>query len=337
MNDNKIREVLNKEIKVPYNFSKTIETSLYKKDNSKFKISKVKKIAIISLLVLIFAGVTFATIYSKFDLNIFGDSNLGINKAIKNNYIYNINSNFIYSNNVGIKIKSVIMDNSTLNILFEYELKGKFFDVNNIYISDLLIKDEKGNIIYSSDNSQSMVAKNIDFYRINKISKTNVEQGLILTCNNNFPLSEQLYISFSKIEISNSLFKKALNVNFNTEIKLPVEFSNRKIVNFSQSTKNEEFNVIKSELSSTSLYVEIETELLNSYEIKYITLKDNVILLDQNNNKYYIGRNLELEEKNGKNIYKFYFENITKYDNINELFIEYNLQNKSSRIKLIKQ
>lgn len=340
LNDKRIENIIKREIDIPESFINVIENFGNKekvKIKSTKKINKLNwKVAVLIIAIALPLSMPIIANTSKFLRNTFANDNLGVQKAVENNYIKNINMEYIKSNGLNLKAESIIMDNSNLNILLNYAFDNPISDIDNIFISDLNIKDENNNIIYTNNNEKEFLTKTVDWYRVESIDNTNAKQSLVFLSNNKFPKSKKLYISFSKVEISTRLFKKGISGSWSFEIELPEEFYNRSDIILSQKSESKNFKVLKAELSSTLLYIEVETPILDTYDRKYLALKENVILKDESGNKYEVGRNLETEDSSGKTILKFSFENITKYDSINKLYIEFKNNDQYEEIVLEK-
>ena len=104
------------------------------------KVIEIKNNKSVKLLILfitigvISSGVVFAKNISEFINNIFFGGSKSFESAIDNNYITTAISDYVYSNNIGIKIENLIMDDAYVGIQFkvensnDYNLSGLSFE-----------------------------------------------------------------------------------------------------------------------------------------------------------------------------------------------------------------
>lgn len=338
LDDRTIRNIMKKDVEISKSFYDVIDKfkNEEKGNKKKWVINLKFKVAVLIIAILLPISLPVIANTSNFLKNKFANDNLGVQKAIENNYIKNIDMEYVKSSGINIRAESIIMDNSNLNILLDYSFDNTMPDINNIFISDLNVEDENSNKIYTINNEKEFLAKTVDWYRVESLDKNNAKQSLIFLSNNKFPNSKKLYVSFSKIEISSNLQKKVVYGKWNFIIDLPEEFYNRTNIIFTQKCENEIFKILKTELSSTSLYLEVETSMLDNYDRKYLALKENINLKDELGNNYEVGRTFEIDNSLGKTILKFSFENITKYDKFEKLILSFKYDDKIEYIILEK-
>ena len=166
----------NQTVEVPYNFENAIQTAFTSKHNKKFlsftahkqnlleKFKNFRKtvqrqsmriLQSATVLICIF-GITYfvhATSFLDYLMNVFNLSdinfdNKGIEDAIENGELQNINMDYIKQNGVGIKISYVLMNDLSLYIVFDIETDFSLYekDVNNITFGDITIKNENEEI-----------------------------------------------------------------------------------------------------------------------------------------------------------------------------------------------
>ena len=172
----------------------------------------------------------------------------GLNTALNNNYIQNVDMRYSKSNGINVKVNSISMDNSNIYILFEFVFNKKMTNnFDDLLIKDLIITDENNNIILCDDNQTIQ-----KFYKENNINnkskpytskysnqileKTNtkVKYLYILNSNKEYPKSKQLNINFKTIYfIENNIKVSNLNElrnkkgNWNIKLNLSESFYNR--------------------------------------------------------------------------------------------------------------
>ena len=230
-----------------YRIRKNVKKGLEKK-NIKYKIS------LILLVVMMISGITFATIYIK---NVFGENTRqGTNTAIQNGYIDNVNTEYIESSKTKISVEYILMDDASLNLLFN--INSKEFQCNantRVKFKDMIITDEQKNIIFCDAGNYTGYEKycktNNMEYDILMSNVHGIGYGLNITeygddsCKLSYtinsesnPKSKKLYIHFSEIEIVNSSYGnnlenesiKTTNLigEWNIKINVPKEFYERK-------------------------------------------------------------------------------------------------------------
>lgn len=114
----------------------------------------IKKIILIILSLGIMAtSVVFAKDIVKFFKSIFTNTTPGINSAIENGEVHNIDMDFVYSNDIGIKINSIVEDENVIDIAFVFDCPEKE-GITNIVLKDFeVLNGEEVIADYVDDNS----------------------------------------------------------------------------------------------------------------------------------------------------------------------------------------
>lgn len=243
---------------------------------------------IILLLIMITGGV-FAKDIINFVKNMFVDTSKGVNEAIENGYIENIDMDYISSNGTEVKVDTILMDDYNLNILFDIkiqELDEQFF-IKVINIPNLIITDENDNIIVAKFDSKDRY-ENFCIERGLEINYRNIAYGdgsekaaiteqqgnsfkySYETHSNEFPKSKKLYISFDRIILMNQLIgeigsddvkRKSITGNWNISVELPEEFYNRKTLVYTMKDCNKaDLELIRATVSQTQTKIAIRTK-----------------------------------------------------------------------------
>lgn len=192
--------------------------------------NKVLRIFIVVLCSgIILSGVVFAkeikTFVNNLIQNIFGTYNDGISTAIENDYISEIDMNYIEFNGVKIKLDSVFLDDYNLGIIYNLANTDnqylKNLDISYIGFKNLLIMDENNNILqaeYEDNNVFLEYCKqnNLDTGKFGTgfsngetikkiIQKSNNSSFLVsdLITSEKFPNSKKIYISFDAVYFMN--------------------------------------------------------------------------------------------------------------------------------------
>ena len=328
---------------IPLSTQNTIDNTIdniFAKKNAKHKSSfnfLLKKVAI---LVISLTAITASTVFAKdiisFFASIFTNSNDGIDTAVENGYVQNVDLDFIEDNDLGIKVDYVLMDDHNLNISFVYKYLKDSIHITGLNYMDITIMDEKNNVLYkssknnqntnttSSTNSTAQLLNNQQF-----IDTYTIRTSLSLT-SINFPKSEMLYISINNVSLKSENEILDINGNWNFSINLDDKFIYRTSYKYNCSD-NKYINNVETLLTDASLSITLE--LNTAFDRNCIYSHNSTILKDSNNKEY--SRIRMFSELNNK-ITLIY--PITIYDNnVDELFLHIDLDSsKSIDIKLSK-
>lgn len=331
---------------IPFSTQLTIENALKNRRSEKSNyFSLLKKVAVFIACIGI---VTATTVYAKdivsFISNIFTNSNPGIDKAVENGYVQNVDMDFIVCNDVGVKVDYLLMDDHNLDISFVYKYFGEEGSIDSLIISNCSIKDENNNMLlwYSenpipSDEDIILFDANIKFNSIEKNSDNNTIRTSLLLTSENFPTSHELTISISSIKLKND--KQSINIygNWNFSISLDNKFVTRTNSEYYISNTSPYVNSVKTTLSNTSLTLELNLNVLLN-EMNFLKLTN--ITLHDNNKINYSYTNLNIKNTSLVEPYSSIITltyPISSYDNINFLFLHIQLTpEKSIDIELSK-
>lgn len=335
----------NKDEEIPLSTQKAIENAF--KDKNKEKSTTIIMLKRVAVFILCLGIVTATSVYAKdiinFITSIFTNSNPGIDKAVDNGYVQNVDMDFITYNDVGVKADYILMDDKNLNISFVY----KYFDENitfdSLTFSNLTITDEQDNYLCVSLEKDSDI-KDLDVLgdsirSVNEpelIDATSVRESLLVS-SKGFPNSQVLYIKISRMTLVINNEIKYIDGNWNFSINLNDYFVKRESNEY-HATSSPYIDCINASLTNTSLDLEIllNTQLDNSIVLK----RSNIVLTDENGTTYKYtkvssGNNIEPSKEYISIITLSY--PITTYDNINKLFLHINLDlEKSLDIELSK-
>lgn len=335
-----------KDENIPLSTQNTIKNALkntHKQKNISF--TMLKRIAI---FIISFGIIITTTVYAKDIINfltsIFTNSNSGIDTAVENGYVQNVDMDFIECNDVGVKIDYILMDDHNLDISFVYKYYDETSSFNSLTFSNLTIKDEQDNILcLMSENSS-------DLTKINKIIGTSIKsvaepifidantikESLLITAEN-FPISKTLYIDISEMVLKAENNTINIKGNWNFCINLENNFVSR-ISNEYNYTASPYIDNMYISLTNTSLNLELQLNTLLDTSI--VLTRDNIILSDESGSTYKYtqvsaGNNID-PSKDYTSIISLSYP-ITTYDNIKKLFLHIDLDsNKSIDIVLTK-
>lgn len=274
--ENKLRTVCTEDIYIPQKFTYAIKSGLYE-NNRKWRFIEMKK-TIASILCIVFMG-TGIVLASNSLWNHW--NNKGVKTALEYGYVQNIEMDYNIQNDLGIKLDSIIIDNSNIGIVFNYKIPSNFKNIDNIAIKDIVIKDEKNNIIFEDGNEKSLSTGYAEeFASENSI----VKQAILLNnLNHTYPKSNNIYISFSTVNIfRNQKNIKTITGNWNFDINVTDKFINRETIEYTAG-QSKDIEVISAELTSTGLDIEMK---FNS-PLNAENLGKNIKIQDNDENEYF--------------------------------------------------
>lgn len=274
--ENKLRTVCTEDIYIPQKFTYAIKSGLYE-NNRKWRFIEMKKI-IASILCIVFMG-TGIVLASNSLWNHW--NNKGVKTALEYGYVQNVEMDYNIQNDLGIKLDSIIIDNSNIGIVFNYKIPSNLKSIDNIAIKDIVIKDEKNNIIFEDGNEKSLSTGYAEeFASENSI----VKQAILLNnLNHTYPKSNNIYISFSTVNIfRNQKNIKTITGNWNFDINVTDKFINRETIEYTAG-QSKDIEVISAELTSTGLDIEMK---FNS-PLNAENLGKNIKIQDNDENEYF--------------------------------------------------
>lgn len=274
--EDKLKDICTKDIYIPQKFTHAIKSGLYK-NNKKWRVIEMKK-AIVSILCIVFigTGIVFAS-------NLLGDlwKDNGIKTALEYGYIQNIEMDYNVQNDLGIKLDSIIIDDSNIGIVFNYKASLNLKNIDNIVLTDIVIKDENNNIIFEDGNKNCLsTAYSTECAIENDI----VKQAILLkNLNHTFPKSNNIYIAFSTVKLyKNEKCIKTISGNWNFDVNVIDKFINRESIKYI-ANQSKDIEVISAELSATGLNIEMKFySPLNAEQ-----LGRNIKIQDSNGNEYF--------------------------------------------------
>jgi len=284
--ENAIEKAFKRKIDKPDEYENVIRNALNNKQ--KLQVEKgiigFKKVACLLVVLLLATSCIFikdiSAFIGKYLLKI--NSNEGIQEAIDNGYIQEVDMQYVNSKGVNIKIKEVLMDDFNLLILFNIEISEieSIESIYNIKIDNLVITDENDNVIVlklenSSKYKEFYEQRNIETTSNNIACNNGAFYGEIVTRNDKsleykyithsekFPKSRELNISFDKIilESKNSNETTIIEGKWNFELVLPEKMYNRETIVYNATECNKDNIIVtKAQVSNTEMKIELITE-----------------------------------------------------------------------------
>lgn len=337
--DQYIQGVVTKEIYEPENYIRTIQNSLDTNDRH-HKYFNLYKVAIIVICLLCTSGIAYATYnYVKNNFN----RRKGIETAINNGYIMNVDGEPVTSNDVSLKINQILLDDYNLDISFNLEFKNMEIpdDVQAVEFENILIADDNNNILYhlgSRDIFDKFVRSNnlnveyrkysdnyINSNSSNKSNCTNSNNyNLVynISVNNKaFPKSNSLHIYIENVVLRMKNNNSVINTNWNLTSSLSSSFQNRDIVNYTYVSNEDNDDIVSVTATTYTTGTNLKIEMKMPTDKKTLDKLKELIRNSKNsydiqNTEYYDGDYITENEK-------FIFtENERIYNSFSDIYIE---------------
>ena len=325
----------NKATQLPLSTQSTIENAL---NSTKSKEENTTKNAILLKRVAVFVVslgvITATTVYAKDIVNfiskIFTNSNSGIDKAVDNGYVQNVDMDFIKCGDIGVKVDYLLMDDKNLDISFVYKYYGDDVAFDSMTFGNLTIKDEEDNVLcaVSKNHSDANIFNALgttvkSSNKIEFLDNTTIRES-VLSFSNQFPASQVLHIEIVDIELMKNDNIEYIDGNWNFSIRMDDKFVTRDSYEYS-STESPYVDNITTSLTNTSLSIELKLNTL--FDEATLYRRNSIILKDENGNKYRPtktrSQNINNTEPYSSTITLTY--PISTYDNINKLYLHINL------------
>lgn len=303
--DRKLEKIFCTPINKPYSYKRCINKALYKESEKRnnFFESKISKVVLATFgFTIIITSTVFAKDVYEMAKKLFASLSIGVENAISHHYIENVETDYIESNGISLKVNNVLMDDCNLDLMFECKIKGIIDgNVNGIAIDDVSIIDEDNQPIWYLNNNyeyefQNKYIGNIkdiktDSYAtaIEKIDNSKCQFSYTLFSNKGFPKSKKLYIKISRILLNMENNNRIIEGAWNFEINLPQKFYNRSNITYKISDETKDIQLQKAILQPTGLNIRFQItidEYLDSERIKY--LFKNLRIEDEKGNIYQV-------------------------------------------------
>lgn len=292
--ENNFNETIIKNVKQKIAIS---EFLIEEKEDMKFKNMKIiKSIGIAVCMIFCITGVVFAKDIGEFIKNIFGgNASDGVQIAVDNGYIENVNSDYIDSDGIKIAVDSFLIDDYNLDINFKMKLADKYDSkiMQGATLQDLKIVDENGEIVFATmEVEQEMAIENGTIGTENFVPQfwggysmggnITAEDELIYhlvaygSDEHKIPKVKELNISFSKIFIKKDNNEKIINNtytgNWNFKLNVPKEMYDQEITLYKAIKCNDENTNIGEYgmLSNTAFKISIPESTTDKVDYKLL-------------------------------------------------------------------
>lgn len=336
--DQYIQGVVTKEIYEPENYIRTIQNSLDTNDRHR-KYFNLYKVAIIVICLLCTSGIAYATYnYVKNNFN----RRKGIETAINNGYIMNVDGEPVTSNDVSLKINQILLDDYNLDISFGLEFKNMEIpdNVQAIEFENILIADENNNILYhlgSRDIFDKFVRSNnlnVEYrkYSDNYINSNSSNKSNCTNSNNynlvynisvnnkTFPKSNSLHIYIENVVLRMENDNSVINTNWNLTSSLSSSFQNRDTVNYTYVSNEDNNDIVSVTATTYTTGTDIKLEMkVSTDKVDFKKLKELIEKAKNESNEiteYYHGFYMSNTEKD------LYDENNRIYNSFSNMYIK---------------
>lgn len=319
---------------IPLSTQNTIKHAFDKTPKNVIFSNTVRKIIYIFYALVFATGLVCAKDIANFITPLFSTTTNSINTAVENGYVQNVNMDFVYDKDIGIKINHIILDDYTLDMSLVYTYTGNDA-VSSIELMEYSMKNENDDLLYKLDEDNysfegTPLANTIR--RSNKLLKLNDNQlsESILFGSYKFPVFENIFLHIKSVRLNKETIVYG---NWDLNLKLDNKFCERNNIIY-KATNDERILNCTASLSETSLKMFLE--LKENFNKDYI-FRNPPQLVDQS------GKTCISEAWGNKNIddtsiYHLEFHISKYYENIDELNVTFYLdENKPITITLVKQ
>lgn len=262
---------------VPKETIKIIENTFKnrkKKTNNALTIIFQKVAVILIILGIISTSVVFAKDIYNFIISLFTNTTEAINTAVENNYVQELNTDYVYSNNIGIKLESLLVDDTTIDLSLIYKYDG-LEDIEDIRIDNFTLKNDNDTIIWKNTKNQTdKITEGIYIFTDNRSIKLddNTYKDSILITSTNFSNFTKIYLEISSVLFNINGEYEEQNGKWKFEIELDTEKLERNTIKYN-ILPNEYLVSGNVEMTETklkiqlNLNIEINKYLIEEYEI----------------------------------------------------------------------
>lgn len=264
---------------------------------------RIKRIAVIMLLlgVIVIGGVQANKIIQKFtNRNPVYIVN-SISNAITDGYVENLNMEYIYSDEIGLKINSFCMSYNDINIVFDFKLSDKIkLEQENLEYAYIIYNEnnevyhvEKGtntNLIKEFIKNSDVKLKNNDIephfimgqnMYITK-NDSNIIISTLMSAKDYFPKAKKLYIKVVGVGYKDTKgnYKSLSNSEWNIELNIPEKFYSEQVFKYKLKETTSKIKLERMIVSNTST---IFTAIIQNFNSEAM---NKVSIIDENGKEY---------------------------------------------------
>lgn len=277
-------EELKENQEIPISTQNAINNAFKREKRNKAKVRVPQIVVYLFSIIIISTGVVFANEIVDFVKSLFINTTNSIDKAVENGYVQQINMDYIYDNNIGIKIDNIIIDDTNIDISIVYKVNDASIELIELY--EYEIRDQNNNLIYElNTNNNNELSEGSHLIKYNdsvKLDNNEFNESLLIVSNkfNNYN-KLRFKINSIRIKKNNEFYIQSGKWIFEQDIDTKV--LNRKkytyIIDFNNVFESYDINI-----TETSLKMELFFK--NNINNDLIKQKDNIILRDKSGNCY---------------------------------------------------
>ncbi len=306
-------------------------------------IKKLGRVAVIFFTIgIMTTGIVFAKDIADFIKSIFTNTTPAIETAVQNGYVQNIDMEYVYSNNIGIKVESLIIDDLSLDIAFAYKYDDN--TINSIRLENYSIMNENEEVIYDTNYSRKDKINLVNLIVRNeptiKIDNQTYNESILFKFMNDKNTFKEIFININKLKLTKKDDSiEDITGNWNFKINL-----NEKMLEneeYEYATLNKDIiQELHAKMTTTGFTIQAKSIIPINLDI--FDSAENFILENSINEKFtpYFAKNGNIDyDSNLENgMFTIYYDNISTYsDNIDELFLNLNVNGEIIKIKLTKK
>lgn len=274
--------------------------------------------------IILTTGVVFSKDIEECIKGFFTNSNEAIEKAVEEGFVQEEEMNFVYSNNIGVKLNSLILDNLNLNISFMFETELE--DIKSIRFNNFTLKDEKNRVIYRSEFKYEENIDDVPIYSSFcwkqlpvKIDEKNFVDSMLIGLRPENSEINEIFFDIKSIDITYLDGRQEnINGNWKFDVHISDEMKNFENINFEVKNENEYIESATATLSPTGMIIK-----MNLKNILKRSFQDTLYMYVLNcNGKEYTPERIERSEEYIELRYSdigIYMEEYNEF----ELYIEY--------------
>lgn len=328
--DNLMFEYFSKNNEVPESTKKVVCNAF---NNNKYTINSLKKVAIyIISAAIITSSVALADGLINTENNLFVNTTDAIKVAVENGYVQSVDMDYVYDNNIGIKVNNLVLDDKTADVSFEYKCDRNY---SSVILDDCILKTD--NFVISENIEEAYECMPIKgerrYKKARKVGENTFNESIIYDLDDRCNNFNKIYFEIKSIIVKEGEVYKTINGNWKFEVDLDDKMINRQSEIY-QVSENESIENISVKLMELTLVVDIT--LNENVDSSFVSGKSGIILKDKNNKEYrYRTVSSGNEVSNNKEQGKIYVEyDISKFqENLEELEL-YIKVNKDKEINL---
>lgn len=284
--ENRIRDILSKEINIPTSYENAIKLAFTNKQKN-IKLFKIyKMISLSCMCVIILVGFVYAEDIKNIIVNFYNNSK-GVDIAIEHDYIMNSQAEYIESNNTSIAIKNILMDDFNLSMTLSLKLDSKVdvTEIKSVRLTDMIITDEENRIIYCDNEeifneyctthnlnykfgefNENYINNGLNFYIKQKLKENNAIELIYNLFSSKYPKSKKIFVGLKQINMSKQEVydneELVVTGDWNIELDIPEKFYNRDSVIYTVKNCNDEsINVTDASVYDTGMKFEFSTSV----------------------------------------------------------------------------